>query len=564
MTNSLDLRYDGVLPIELAKELTKLEASIRKEYTDYVGELSKVNMLSGLDWLVNVTCRNPYQTKIFDNFCKLKLLDYCIDQRLNIDTVLVSNQGMKEAVHSLCNNRKVSLNIISKNEDSENFLFFIFRRLLVSVYVILISFLIPRLIVRGKKHLPDSSIIYVDLYAKASDFDSRGVFEDKYYTGMKGYMQKKDRSRVWYVPFIYPLMKPLDLKWIIDKSRKSESNFLIMEEWLKLTDYLYSFYQSLVLPLKVKVKPLYNDIDVSKMISQEVSKDLLSSLLSRNVLVYCFIERLKKSKIKIDKVVDWNENQVVDRSLNLAIRNFYPHVKTIGYQGFIVSGHHVSHSPSCYEVEAGIIPDKTCVISPEQVQSRKKFCSIQGISVAPAFRFQKLFEYSKGQKNERDLIVIALPYFMNISKIIVDECLTWYKSCGVKFIIKKHPAVTMENLLSSVAEIENACFEITETPLQDLFYFSRLVISYDSSACLEAVLRGVHVIIMGNRTGATFNPLDGIVDPTHWDVCYDYNCMQEVYEKNTIHRNLDVNLLLTPVTEMTVKSFLECDYGLDK
>ena len=39
MTNSLDLRYDGVLPIELAKELTKLEASIRKEYTDYVGEL---------------------------------------------------------------------------------------------------------------------------------------------------------------------------------------------------------------------------------------------------------------------------------------------------------------------------------------------------------------------------------------------------------------------------------------------------------------------------------------------------------------------------------------------
>ena len=44
----------------------------------------------------------------------------------------------------------------------------------------------------------------------------------------------------------------------------------------------------------------------------------------------------------------------------------------------------------------------------------------------------------------------------------------------------------------------------------------------------------------------------------------DSDCMQEVYEKNTIHRNLDVNLLLTPVTEMTVKSFLECDYGLDK
>jgi len=466
---------------------------------------------------------------------------------------------MKEAFFSLFKNHNISLNVVSRNEDSEIFLFFIFRRILVSVYVFLISFLVPRLFVRGKKPLPNNSIIYVDSYVNASDFDSNGIFEDKYYPGMTGYMSAKDRSRVWRVPFIYPLMKLLDLKWVIDKSRKSESNFLIMEEWLKLPDYLYSFYQSLVLPLRVKVKPLYHDIDVSKMISQEVSKDLLSSLLSRNVLVYCFIARLKKSKIKIEKLIDWNENQPIDRSQNLAIRKLYPLTKIIGYQGFIVSGHHVSHTPSCYEVEAGLIPDKTCVISPELVQNRSFFCSTQEVAVAPAFRFQKLFEYSKRQKNKRDSIVIALPYFISISKVIIAECLNWHKSHNVKFIIKKHPAVTMANLFSSISEIDNACFEFTETPLHDLFDFSRLVISYDSSACFEAVLCGVHVIIIGNRTGATSNPLEGVVDPTHWDVCYDSNCMQDVYEKNTICRDLDVNLLLTPVTEMTVQSFLECD-----
>ena len=70
MENSLDLRSGGLLSIELAKELTKITHSVRDEYTDYIGRLAKTNSLKWLDWLVYVTCRNPYQTKIFDNFSR--------------------------------------------------------------------------------------------------------------------------------------------------------------------------------------------------------------------------------------------------------------------------------------------------------------------------------------------------------------------------------------------------------------------------------------------------------------------------------------------------------------
>ena len=111
MENSLDLRSGGLLSIELAKELTKITYSVRDEYTDYIGRLAQSNSLTGLDWLVNVTCRNQDQTKIFDNFCKLRLLESCLDNNLLLNTVIVEDQGMYSVVYELINKYNRSLEI---------------------------------------------------------------------------------------------------------------------------------------------------------------------------------------------------------------------------------------------------------------------------------------------------------------------------------------------------------------------------------------------------------------------------------------------------------------------
>ena len=68
---------------------------------------------------------------------------------------------------------------------------------------------------------------------------------------------------------------------------------------------------------------------------------------------------MKKSGLLIKKVVDWNENQVIDRSLNLAIRKYYPGVKILGYQGYVVSEYYVSHSPADYELSLIHISEPT-------------------------------------------------------------------------------------------------------------------------------------------------------------------------------------------------------------
>jgi len=556
MKNILDLRTDGVLSVDLARKLTVITELVRKEYTEYIGDLIKLNSLSGLDLLVNVTCRNPYQTKIFDNFCKLKLLELCLQENISFDSVLVSDQGMCDSVKSLSKKYAVNINLQCDVALNAKKIFVLTRRLFVSIYIIFISLAALTFISNKRKVVPNQSIVYLDTYMKADDFKEDGSFYDHYYSGLIDNVPQNIAQKIWYAPFVFSLRRISDLKWIIKQSRKSKYNFLLMEEWLRFSDYIYALYMSYMLPRKIKHIPKYCDIDVSSLVQQDLFMDIFSSGLLRTTLVYRFIYRIKNAGIKIHKVIDWNENQVVDRALNLAIREFYPRTAIIGYQGYIVSNHYVSHSPACYEVNAGTIPDCLCVTTDVLMERNKEFCQQHNVATVPAFRFKKLLEYKRDVNIKKELILVALPYNLNISKEIIKICFEWNKKYGVKFVVKNHPAIPLNDLVNSISHLSDPCFEIISGSLYDLFNHSLLMVSSDSSSCFEAVSCGVHVIIVGNRTGSTPNPLADIVDSNCWDICYDYRCMQKVLDKTHGGCDIDASLLLMPVNEGTIMNFL--------
>jgi len=556
MQNSIDLRHNGVLSIELAKRLTKITKGIRKEYTDYIGELAKVNSLTGLDWLVIVTSRNPYQTKVFDNLCKLKLLESCIEKKEAIDSVKVEDKGMYDAVNSLSKKYELDLTLSIFLVDSDYNIFLLFRRFLISLYITFISIVVPRFLIRSNKITPDDSIIYLDTYVKPKDFGVDGDFSDNYYLGLIENLPVTLSKKAWYVPLIYSLKSFSDLKWVIDKSRKSNRQFLIMEEWLKISDYLYALSCSLILPRKIKQIPLYGGVDISSMITQELFLDIFSTSLVRTVLIYRFISRLKDAGIGIERVVDWNENQVVDRVLNLGIRNFYPETPIIGYQGYIVSDYHISHSPACYEIDAKTVPDVIYSGCTAVVDRKREFCKEQKVSVAPSFRFQKLLKNRVNNEVETEFILVALPYHIGMSEIIINVCAEWSELHNIKFMVKKHPAISEQVLFNRINKLSLDCFEFTDSSLYTLFNRSLMMISSDSSACFEAVSCGVHVVIMGNFSGSTSNPLLGVVDSNCWDICYDAASMQKVLEESIRHCNVDLKSLLKTVNKNSVMQFL--------
>jgi hypothetical protein len=74
MDTFLDLRPGGELSVDDAKIITSLERSLGDEYTSYVGDLVDVNKVEGLQWFLKSTCRNTYDSVIYDSMCRLALL----------------------------------------------------------------------------------------------------------------------------------------------------------------------------------------------------------------------------------------------------------------------------------------------------------------------------------------------------------------------------------------------------------------------------------------------------------------------------------------------------------
>jgi len=552
----IDLRQEGVLSIELAQLASQIEVEVRDEYTGYIGGLASTNNITGLEWLVNVTCRNPYQTRIFDNFCKLRLLDHYLQEGDPVDKVRVDGRGMGEAVDALRVKYRARFSVdVDDSEAAWSSVLNLLSKAAVLVYISLVSFLVPRLLCKKRVH-PDRSIIYLDTFAKSSSFDADGHFIDRYYPGMVAVMKEEQAARVWYAPVIGSFRTPFDLKRYIDQTQESPDRFLIMEEWLKGSDYLHSLALSFFLPRKIADIPHFCGIDVSSMVRSELTVDFFSTGLFGALLRYRFIHRLQHAGVEIEKVVDWNENQVIDRALCLAVREFYPKVQIIGYQGFIVSKHYLSHEPACYEREAGTVPDTVCVVNKALIERKKKYCAEQQVTVAPAFRFQQLMSYQLVDEGERNVVLLALPVQKEISRMIIQLVLQMNGEDSLRFFVKLHPSVSKEGFLVDVPEADDPRFHFVDSSLYALFPRTVLLLSSDSSACFEAVSCGVRVVIIGNLTGPTSNPLEGIVSPDYWKICYSTDCLLEMLAQRDQFLGIDREELLLPVTRESVAGFL--------
>ena len=77
-----------------------------------------------------------------------------------------------------------------------------------------------------------------------------------------------------------------------------------------------------------------------------------------------------------------------------------------------------------------------------------------------------------------------------------------------------------------------------------------------SSVALEAILCNTHVAILGNRSGPTINPLDGIVHEDHWSICYTPSELMGLIDGETSSTTLESAPYLTKVTPEGVLEML--------
>ena len=560
--SELDLSYGGRLTVAQSKKLTDLESVVRAEYTEFVGDLTTINKISGVSWLLGVTCRDPFGSRVLELLLRLALLEYYLRIDEPPSEVHVQNDGLGVVAKNMCAAYKQPVKIVyTVKENKSNFLL----RLIDSVYNLFNQYLWPR-VIRGKSQ-PNNSIILIEGVLTLASFNKNGEYKDGYFPGLLEGVDQKKRRSVWYLILrTIGLRSPKEHIEFWRKIRNSRTRFIIKEDYLILGDYLWAFIKSYTLVKGIKKIPRWRKYDVSSLLYDELSKALGNRTLIEALMCYRVFHRLRAAGITIDGVVDWHENQVIDRALCLGVRKNYPNCLIKGYQGYVVPEYYVHHDVSSFEKKANTVPDEICVVSPLLFQQKKQYCEQQLVTPSPALRFTVIDTEGFEQKNEaRNMILLALPIHANISRQILKIGSQMNIGPNDRFLVKRHPHMDKAKLANLLEEtmMDHDKVVNTEESLRELYHRTKLTISTGSSVCIESITAGVPVAIAGNLSGPPMNPLAGRISNRYWKICYFAEEVEELLVEAPGSIDVQHSDVFYPIDVGNVRQLLDFKVGFN-
>ncbi len=549
----LDLCSNGELSAEDAKLIDFLGAKVREEYDEYIGSFIEANKLKGLNLLLAASCRNTLVSKIHDSFCRIALLEEKIKQRQCPDYVKVDDAAVADVVNRILVKHKCLKTKVEYRSSDKNIFVLVLLNILMSIYIVLNSWLWSRIFFR--KERPEGKVLFVDTFLFKNSIDSYGHFHDRYYTGHEEYLTRKELSDLWFAPTLYGVRHPKEYIKLFSQVAAADRNFLIKEAWLTFADYFFSLIYSFIIPFNVKGYPLFRGVDVRVVVRREVLSDIAAPALVRAICQYRFIRRLSKNGVDICGAVNWLENQVNDRALNLSFKEYYPGVQVKGYQGFMLIEYYASLQPTAYEFDAHTLPSVLHVINEECLQLHRRSCENLPLALSPAFRFAHLFDLKDRRTEGEQVVLIPLPGAgMEYASIgIIKSYLSIIAGLkkNVRVLVKPHPSYTIEQFKRLAPELSDPRLEYTDKDMPELLELASIMISTASSVCVEAVSVGIPVAIYGSRSGITMNPIPANVPNELWDVFYTSKqlaeFMQVALEKK--ERASIVNELFHPIDE---------------
>jgi hypothetical protein len=506
---------------------------IKYAYNELIIKLSN-NHISNINWIVgSIASRNKYQSKLFERCCKLVLTIKLIEINYNITKIELKDYALADILNKYMSTHNKDIDVIL-NEKFQGYVWRItrpYRQFIIGFYQYFWRF-----IKRKKSYIShlknnDNEITLLDTFVLNSTPGAGGTisnnkYNDRYYTGIFNYLSSSESKNIYYLPTIVGYLNPASTFSMI---RNCKDQFIVPDDFMSLSDYFNILSHPFNL-LKIKVPNiLFKGINIKSLIKQEIFHTCSDQISFLGVFNYIFPYRLKSHRIKIHLLVDWFENQVIDRGLQVGFHSFLPQVKTIGYQGYIISpALHLYVFPNKTEILSRAIPDKIAVIGNGLLSQIKMFSVDLNVVTSPAFRFQKLWDKRKKYPSRHHFtILVSLPISLPHSKMILEKMVIinnkHYKTKNnYRMIIKPHPTYTVDIIKSLVEYNWDKIYKFSSGEFNDILEESDLVITNASSTAVESLARAVPVIIIGEENGILQNPIPTDINKEMWHVCYTH------------------------------------------
>lgn len=479
---------------------------IRRDYVEWTDELNRAHGEKAEWWFGSLASRDIYKSNLFQYACYLSVIEKMFRKdKGSPGLIILESSGLAKTIINWANNKGIKVTVISSwRQVFKNYILHLIPYLQSARFLLIATLRASAakvsILKYGQKNIIIDDAVVIDTFIHDSSLSSEGVFCDRYYPYLHEYLRDKSKPVL-----VHPVLYGFGFSYfsIYPRMRKSQVNFIIQEDFLKLNDYLYALSFPFKSVFKTVIPGKLRGFDFVDVVREE-----LNTLMSISSLEACLIYRLflhlARKGFKPRLIIDWYENQPIDKALILAVRQAIPEAKIAGAQLFIHSSNWLNYYPSQSEVEAKVTPHLLIETSRHQCKVVQTFTKAIPCKQAAALRNDYLFNKQKSNiffSRRQDITVILSANIQEAAELLdtIKESLPGIKE-NIKILIKAHPDYEVETLIRVFGrEHWSSQFEIFPGSFFEALSRARFVISANSSSMIEVVAFGIPLIFLGSQ-----------------------------------------------------------------
>jgi hypothetical protein len=501
--------------ISIADEIQQNAHQYREEYIQVIGELKPGDDLLSW-WLSNTAEKNPFVFNPFLAFCYIRAC-----QNLTADCpqdiiVICQSRGLllslKKGLASCRLHLKTHDTPLVKACDSLRLYFGGFLHLgwfAVSYsYRSVLSHLVE--IFRTKNSFLKNSPhnwICIHSWVDKRSFKNPDTYTDVYFGSLGNDLTRKG-YKVVYLVDILPTYSYFRALWNL---KKKTETFIIFEDFITPLDIL-SAYVRVKVPDSPKDKAFIGGVDVSDVLEEGMTRELLDPRRRWSFLCYCVSKKIGRD-CPPERFIFTFENHMWEKMFCLGFHESRKKIQLVGYAHTIVNKFYTSYSVSNKETDSSSLPDRIIVngTAAAKVLAGSGF-DPDHIIIGGSLRYSHLWSSQNTARTKRTDTIIVVAASADIHESLeLLHCAqkVFGEKKQITVVVKCHPTVPYSQIAPFLPELPKN-FTICEESIASVLQDADLLLFTSSASAVEAFALGIPVIHVKSEYRIDMNIFDDV------------------------------------------------------
>lgn len=466
-------QYAGVLPsqnrVSVGERLSSLCEKYRDNFVDFVGQVAEQQSDKLAWYATRIASKSFSQSPIFHHYIYLKLLQELSEEPVNY-LVLTDDSDL---LAILGGPQVGKMRYRLRSRVTKAWRLFKHR---IGFLLVVGRILLSKILLLAPRATSVDTLLFTWVHNRV--FSSLPALNDPYLGGIERELQGAgvDVGRV--VELGAPVNSMLRLK-------KNFEEIVFLSPCVPLWDVARVCLRGLTLNYSEAEMSGVSDVQLlERLVRREFQRERTDLVYKRYLLVHYGFKALAQ-KVELKNIVYPFEGQAWELMLNLAL----PQVNRIGYQHSTIPGNWLNYRVSRHEVSAPM--PQHIVASGETWANFLRGHYKTNILVGGAFRYTHLSsDRWQGAGGGDRCIVVALPITPQPAVELEWQLLKCFQQLDLReylILFKVHPAASRRTLSRDLLNYPNC--HLSQEPLENLLAESMLLITTDSTAAFEGIVR---------------------------------------------------------------------------